>query len=434
MQAPWPQRGATVSILTTPTFENTDVLGEFKTGLAVSGTYELSVIKPGYEPGSATVDLTNGMITNVTIELTPLVPFAASGLVVDADSNEPIPNATVNISNVFFNFDLTTDASGSFAIPTMFEDSYDVHAGLWGYKTNVMEGQNFSAANSSITIPVEKGYEDNFSVDLGWNVNFNGPLGGAWERGVPIAVDPGTGFSITPPEDVPTDLGNHCYVTGNVADAFGGVLINGNTRLTSPVFDLTGYNVPMLHFNYWYLNISTNGQNPGPDELQVVLNNGVDEVVVAEYTYDMLGIPAWTSSTEIKIDSLIEPTNNMTFYIQANATGFNFATEAALDHWRVWDSEPTIISVHDPVDPNIRMSVFPNPSSLDFQLNYDLTENTSNQARLQLNNVLGQVVERLPLAETTGTVTFGADLPKGIYFAQIVEGDRNSRVIKLVKE
>ena len=164
-----------------------------------------------------------------------------------------------------------------------------------------------------------------------------------------------------------------------------------------------------------------------------MLDNGTEQVVIAEYEMDDIFDLSWQNSTNIKIDSLIEPTSTMTFTITASASN-NAVTEASFDYWRVWDAEPTPpIAVHDLVDPNIKIAIQPNPSIDDFQMTYDLDQ-WSGAANLVVSNVLGQTVENIPLRKSSDVLRFGTGLSQGIYFTRIEEGARSSRVIKLVKK
>jgi choice-of-anchor B domain-containing protein len=426
---------AEARVLTTPTFALTDASGLFKTGMATAGTYTIEVSKPGYETASTTAVLVNGEITTINVQLNPLPSFAFSGTVVEAGSNNPIAGAQVNIKNDFFNFNVTTDASGNFNLSTVFEDSYDIYAGKWGYKTSGLSDEAISENNNSLTIELETGYEDVFAVDLGWTISGNGGFFGAlWERGNPIGLVAGPGILLTPEDDV-DDLGPDCYVTGNSADVPGTFLLQGNTVLTSPAFDLTGYNEPMISYHYWYLNAADgNPPIPGTQPLVARLSNGTETSIIAQHTMEDLFSLSWHFSTELKIDSFLTPTDNMTFSFTATSPNQQFIAEAAMDYWRVWDANPSPpVGVQNPIDQSILMAVYPNPSSTDFQLNYDL-QRWNGQADLVIQNTLGQVVGTQVLNDAKGIVTFGKNLPRGIYFALIKEANRSSKVLKLVKE
>ncbi len=65
-----PINGATVSVVTTDNSDNSNLLGEYATGAASSGTYEVTVSAPGYDPISVTgIVLTEGQVTNWDFQL-----------------------------------------------------------------------------------------------------------------------------------------------------------------------------------------------------------------------------------------------------------------------------------------------------------------------------------------------------------------------------
>ncbi len=421
--------GASVEILTTNVFEQSALNGEYKTGYAVSGTYAVLVKKPGFEPATAQADLENGVITILDVQLTPLVPFSVSGLVIDEDTNDPVANAKVSIVNDDFTYDIETDANGNFNIFSFFEGDYEIFAGKWGYKTTGLNSQSIDANSNAMTLEIKEGYEDIFSLDLGWTVNFNANSG-MWERGEPIGVFlPGPDIYLTPPEDVSDDIGNHCYVTGNVADLFGGLLIGGNTDLTSPIFDLTNYEKPYLSYHAWYLNVFQNG-DPGTFDFLVKLSNGQESVYIDTLSYPVFSEVIWEFS-EIDIADHIMPTDSMTITFEASTpVDFSQVVEAGIDFFRVWDN--VLVSTNNLVDNNIKLLAYPNPSTHTFIVNYDL-DNYSDDSKIIIYNTLGQLVESKVLTEKSGKIQIGNSLEGGIYFAHITTGNSISKSLKLIK-
>jgi len=428
---------ANIDLETTLTFANTDATGNYKTGMATAGSYAITASRPGYVSQTLTVDLDNGATTILDFALEPLPSFAVSGTVVEAGSGTPIEGAIINIADDggFFNFDLVSDASGNFNIPTFFEGQYDLATGKWGYKTKFESNTNIDMSTGSLTIELEQGYEDIFSVDLGWTIEGQNWTGD-WERAVSIPQIVGTGASITPIEDLPSDPGNTCYVTQNGQDGFSNVLINGNTVLTSPVFDISTYNEPMMSFYQWYLSLdaSVSGYPPPSDDAFIVtLNNGTESVVISETLFDgNLYDINWMWSGDIDIASFIEPTNNMTVSFEASAAlGFSIITEAGVDYFQVWDNAPT--SVDDIAAAKIQIKAFPNPSADAFTLAYDLSE-VKGDATAIIMNVVGQTVQTMELDKTAKKVRCGNDLNPGIYLVRIESGELESRTIKVVKQ
>lgn len=425
-----PVNGASIEIVGTNVVDQSDISGAYATGYAISGTYDVNVSEPTYEPGTGTVELVNGEITVFDIALVPLVPFSVSGVVNDADTGDPVEGALVNISNENFNHDLVTDASGAFSVATFYEGTYEVFAGKWGYKTALASSTEFDDSNNSITMEIEEGYEDVFSLDLGWDVS-SAAQQGFWERGEPIGIQPGgLDFYITPPEDVLEDIGNHCYVTGNTADLFSGVLISGYTHLESPEFDLTGMAEPWVHYHAWYLNVDPNNGEPTNDEFMVFLNNGITEVMVDSLVFDTLDLIEWQPRA-INVAAHIEPTENMTIRFEAWTQPF-FATiaEAAVDYFHVTDGNPN--SIEQLYAEAGQLMAWPNPTADGFNIAYRLEDES--QGKLMIFNSLGQVIDEISLLGQHGNLFTGRDLARGAYVAKIVTPTGVSPGLKLIKQ
>ena len=421
--------GASVELLTTNVFELSQPNGEYKTGYAISGTYDVLVSKPGYESATAQAVLDNGIVTILDVELMPLVPFSVSGIVVDEATNDPVPNAKVSIINDDFNYDIETDANGNFDISTFFAGEYEVFAGKWGYKTTGISSQEINEVNNTLAIEIAEGYEDVFSLDLGWTINFNA-YSGIWERGQPIGVFlAGPDIYLTPPADVAEDVGNHCYVTGNTSDMNSGFLLGGNTDFSSPIFDISDYDEPYLSYYSWYLNVFQNA-TLGTFDMFVKLSNGMETVYIDTISFPEFAEITWEYS-EINILDFITPTDSMMITFEAfSPTDFSEVTEAGIDFFQVWDDAP--VSTNNLVDHSIKLTAFPNPSSQNFVIKYDL-ETKSGDSKILVYNTLGQLVESKELMDQNGQINIGDQLGKGIYFAHVTNGNSISQSLKLIK-
>lgn len=427
--------GAQVSLVGELAFDNSNPNGEYKTGIATAGSYDVEVRKPGYEPFLGSAKLTNGEITILNVQLNPLPSFAISGQVIDAGTGEPVAEAKVEISNQDFQHSLVTDASGNFTINTFFEGSYEVFAGKWGYKTAYISQQDFDENNASATIEIETGIEDIFSLDLGWTVEGNAPQG-LFERGTPIelTVQPAPGFDliVQPGEDAAEDVGNHCYVTGNSDNLQGGVLIGGFTRLTSPIFDATAMTTPILSYQTWFLNVNTNGQGPGNDAIIVRIDNGTESVEVDRVIDETLqGVPQAWRMNEVNMADTIEITTTMRVIFEILDTDFNDVSEGLVDYFQVYDA--TDVSAPTIQAEAFELTAFPNPSSHNFTIDYQIKD-WSNGTQLLVYNILGQVVETVDLENTTDQLSIGNAWSKGIYFIQIQQANKSSEPLKIIKQ
>ena len=427
--------GVEITVLSTPAIEFTSIQGTYKTGQAVAATYQVQAFKPGYEVAVKDAVLVNGEITIVDFELQSLPSFSFTGKIVDAANNQPIANAAVRIENPQFDFDITADNSGEFAINTFFEGTYDIFAGKWGYQTKLLNSQELNPTNSTITIALNRGIEDIFSLDLGWDIDDNLPFtDGGFERGEPVLVSvngiPGlNNFTVQPGEDVPEDIGNHCFITGNNADLQGGVVIGGNTAIESPGFDISTYNEPRISYYTWYFNINTNNFMPGNDPMFVVLSNGAQNVFIDTIEYNTLDSVYWMYK-EINVNDFMTPSSNMTVRFIASSPDFSDAVEAGIDYFRVWDAMP--VPTHD-LAPITKLDIYPNPSAHSFTLNYEL-DNSSVDAQLVIFNVLGRQVASQAIEVVAGQLNFGADLPTGIYLVQIQQDGKVSKTLRVLKQ
>ena len=425
---------ATVAFGTEPTFENTDLVGTFKTGIATAGTYELIVSKPAYESATVSVDLENGEITTINVELTPLIPFDVTGMVVDAESGNPIPDAPVSISNQDFDFSTITDANGNWSL-TIFEGDYNFFAGKWSYKTAGMIDQTFTPDNTDLgTTELEKGYEDIFSLDLGWEVIADG-FQGNFERTVTQGyVVPGLGFPIQPELDVIGDMGTSCYVTGASTSLFESVYVGGGqTAIISPEFDMSSMNEPTVSFYTWHYSIfpPQGGGYPtnGDDILVTKLTNGIDTVVVNEdQTFNWFSAPSF-SKTTVGVEDIIDPTATMKLIVEIEINEMGDLTESAVDFFEAYDNDPVGLNEH--YLENVHFHISPNPTSGEFVIDYDL-DNIEKTANLIIFDVFGKVVFTENLTNHFGKIIVKEDLAKGVYFVQIQSGSDVTKGAKLI--
>lgn len=301
--------------------------GVYKTGLATAGSYDATFYKLGYVPLTIPVEVENDGITIKDVALGKL--NAIVGHVVEAGTDTPIPNANVIVFAGDETLDVYTDGNGEFEIPGLVDGTYLVHVGAWGFQqmsSEVTLSQGYNA-----TFILEAGYEDDFAVDQGWEVAGN-PGSGDWELGEPI----GTAFQgqqSNPDFDLPDDLGDQCYVTGNGGGGAGTDDVdNGETILTSPAMDLTSIDFPVIEFYYWWLN--DGGQGAPNDALTISLSNDAGTVEVASIT----ATTQWQKFT-INVPDFLTPDTNVRLILStSDLEGSGHLVEAALDGFSVLDA------------------------------------------------------------------------------------------------
>ena len=188
-----------------------------------------------------------------------------------------ISNSEVLIYNNDFSFNTITDNNGNFNIPTMYEGSYDIIVGKWGYITQCFT--QYIDQTTLISVILDEGYYDVFTFDFGWSVSgcigFSDP--GRWERGHPEGTSY-QGLDFNPDDDVNADCFNNAYVTGLDAGSSQGSndVDDSNTILTSPIFDLTSNQPHYLSYYSWFSNGGGGwgGSSNPNDSLKISVTNG----------------------------------------------------------------------------------------------------------------------------------------------------------------
>ena len=431
--------GASIEILTTNVLESSDGTGLYKTGFATAGTYDVQVTKPGFEPfiGSAVLD--NDVVTILDAALIPLPSFAMSGSVVDLADGTPIPNAKVSLTNDDFTFNIETDANGNFEISTFYEGDYNAFAGKWGYSTEEVLSSTIDETNPSLTIELSQGYQDPFALDLGWDVGPTTAFVGEFERAKPFGIFiPFLGYFINAENDIQDDIGDQCYVTDNGPDPNQDILFGGSTNLTSPSFDISTYNEPMISYNTFLYSINFSNQNEitaGNGNIEITMDNSFETVTFETLTYEDVEIaPEWVYSEYALLPLLnnttnLDSLNNLTVNFQATSPGNQELVEAAIDDFVVWDANPT--SAEELLETR-QFEANPNPTTSNFNVQYEL-ENFDSNTRLLVYNALGQLVQTIELNDQIGNISFGEDLKAGVYFANMIQGETPSRTIRLIK-
>lgn len=275
---------AQVHILGTDAEEATGISGAYGLGTLQPGTYSVSVSAAGYYPATIEgVMLEAGELTVLDVQLVPLPTYAVSGVVRTVGSMAPVPGAQLWLVNGTFSFQATSGADGSFTFPAVYDGSYTTDIGAWGWhgacpEDLVMDG----AAIEGWNIELERGYADDFALDLGWQVTGTA-VRGAWERGRPEATN-FQNVPAAPGADMPDDCRDKAYITGRSAggNANANDVDEGFTRLTSPVFDATGLTDAHVRYHYWFFNAG--GSSAPDDALVISLTDGADTVAIQTVT------------------------------------------------------------------------------------------------------------------------------------------------------
>lgn len=408
-----------------PNLGTTDAFGKFETGQALSGTFNVTFSKLAYRDKTIEVELENGVLVNLEVELAPIGAFTLTGQAIRDTDGQPVPGARVRAVGDILTYETTADAGGNFSFQGVVEDTYTIYAGAWGYRYAQIDDVVLSG-NTSVTIELEAGYQDDFFFDYGWDTDDVGATGGFWELGTPIPTF-NQGSQVSPGGDYPNDLGEECYTTGIGGGQPGNYDVDeGRVILTSPPMDLSAYENPILTGRYWFYNGGPFG--PPNDYFSIRASNGTDEVELYNTT---VSLSLWRPINEIKLIEFISLTDNvrLIFETKDDAANGNWV-EAAVDNILVEDGEP-ITGVDSPFREG-SVKVFPNPFGQTATLSYELKESFGN-AVLHVFNAFGQEVQQIELREQQGQVQLGQGLSNGVYWIKLQADGRIVETVKAVK-
>ena len=422
-----PLGNVTVTILGSSATKQTKITGEYKTGLATAGSYDVQFSKAGYItktiPG---VTLQNGILTNLNVALSSTVPSVTlSGTVTENGTNLPISGATVYLNSPQFSHTVTTGINGQFTVAGFFPGSYDITVGHWGNRTICTNSQNINGS-SALNFALDKGYYDDFTLDFGWPVS--GPSSNSWERAIPTATVSQGQFA-NPGSDVNSDCSNFAMVTDNGGGgAWDNDVDQGSTILTSPEFDATQYSDPFVKYYYWFFNGGiTNGQPD--DSIKIFLTNGSTTVLVE--SHGPSGSSSQWNLSGFRIADFMPPAPTMQLIVEVGDPGpiFNIV-EGGLDKFEVVNVTGADESLSGSV---MELQAFPNPFRNNFRLN--IRKMQESEGILEAIDVTGKVIDRINVTKAGITeVDMGENWPQGVYFVRLVYGNSISRPVKIVKQ
>lgn len=410
-----------ISISGTLANDESDIFGHYETGIATAGTYTVTAVASGYAAASATVTLSNGVLTIQDFQLSPLTPFTINGTVID-EQGTPIENAEITLQSLTSTYDFTSDANGNFST-SIFNGNYDILTGKWGFHTKLVQDTTLDLSNANFTIELTTGYRDEFALDLGWLSAGNAQTG-SWERGEPLGTSNTTYGQVAPEDDIANDIGTQCYVTGNTGSSVADDDVdNGQVRLLSPLFDVTTYNDPRLAVQTWFVNVG--GSGTPNDALTLKIFNGDSTVTIETIT---LSDPNWTAR-DYRLKDYIVPSNTMRFIIETeDLQGSGHVVEAGVDGFEIYEGQPDNTNSIDKLTVNIK--VYPNPFTENITIDYELE---SGNAILEIFNVVGQQMETKVLDDKKGLVQIGNNLNPGVYFVRIVQDGQVSTTQRIIK-
>jgi len=402
--------------------DGTNLLGDYKAGLGEPGDVMVTFSKIGFRSQTLPATLERGEVTILDVALVPSESYNITGTVRSFVGNNPIENAKVLFQNEQAEIEVATDADGVFVINSLIEGEYDVFAGAWLYENIEFNSGLSLNQNENLDILLDEALMDDFIVDLGWTVEDQAQTG-AWVRVVPTGTTTGSEFS-NPNVDVPGDVGNKAYVTGNSDGGVGDADIDGGiVRLNSPVMDLTTFISPSISYNLWFVN--TGGQGAPNDSVVVQIMNGIDTVDI-ELLLSGESNGVWRATNTFLPEDFVEITNTMQFSVVAGDNDPGHLVEAGLDQFLVLETAPN--STRDLISEQVFQSN-PNPFSGSTTLIFDQV--TSGQ--IVVRNVIGQLVETIDL-ESVSTLELGSQYEAGVYLISLSANGEQFQAVKVIKQ
>jgi choice-of-anchor B domain-containing protein len=386
--------------------------GEYKTGHAFYGDFEVIATHPDFPSTSAVLTFNPGEVTewNVVMEKPRLVKVDVT---FENTQGDPIPGiielrapASVNSLNI----DETGENSKE-----ILNNTYDIIATSWGYLSTVIPDVNINK-DTTIQITLEKGYEETFETNNEWEVvSSSANMSGKWERAVPRGTYYINNVIANPETDDETDFGGYAFVTQNgLPGAACADVDNGTTTLISPNIDLTGFVNPKLSLSYWFF--INGGVAPFNDTLRIYITNGETEVEILK---EGSATTEWQKIENIEISSLIVPTDDMRIIVEVSDLDPNgHIVEAGFDNLVISDGTSSV----DQITTAGKLHIIPNPSS---DMIY-ISGPDQELSEIFIYNMTGQRVGFKTLSQNMLDIS---GLSNGMYF--IKSGNLNGKFLKV---
>lgn len=424
-------QGATIKILSDQeNATSSGIDGLYATGQAQAGSFQVLVEKLGYIGQTLSVQLINGELTELNVALQKAATYNLVGKVISESGNLPVKNAKVQLFAEAIQYNTVTDDNGNFDLTAVLSGNYNIYAGAWGYLHKKIELVPVNA-NGALTIILKPGYQDDFFADFGWTTDQEASTtGGLWTWVKPV----GTVFfeeQANPAEDLATDVGDRCYLTGNRGgDASVDDVDNGKVELKSPAMDLSDYKNPLLSFYAWFFN--GGGSGTPDDTLFVKLTNGVKEVVVLKISEPHAG---WQLFDNIPIKNFLPLEDNMRVIFETgDLSTSGHIVEAAVDGFIITDGTPTPVA--NVVDPSkVEIKIGPNPSQSHFLITIT-AKKVVNSGVIVVTDALGRILEQNNFSAAAGSsynFQLGENFAPGVYYVTTKFADESFQTSRVLK-
>lgn len=392
--------------------DESSIFGDYATGIESEGTFDVTYFKVLYYPKTLSIPFKNGVTVEQDVILEQIPEFSVKVAVFDAETLLPIEGAKILFEHTYTSQYGTTDAAGEAIIPLYYQDNYQLYAGKWGYITTCYADTMVVDGIAVIEIYINKGIYDDFTFDFGWTTAATAARG-FWVRDIPVGAYSGDGAAENPPFDSGFDCGKYAFMTGNGSIVSNTTEVNdGEVYLFSPVFDLTGFEMPYLNYATWFFCL--HGAEPD-DTMRVYLTNGTGAIVEVEKFYNG-GLPMsqWNASS-IEVKALITPTANMQLIIElSDYLETENVTEGGFDFFSITDYSIAATEKNQATK-NSNILIYPNPFNNTIQIK-GVTE-----GMVEIYDVSGRFVHAFEIQPTIQLEL----LERGTYFFSVNDRDGN---------
>ncbi len=393
--------------------------GIYGTGCADPGTYIATFSKSGFISQTHSVTLAAGQVTILDVAMQPELTIVGKAVV--KGTNTPVEGAKVVFQNANGVYEAIADANGDFTVSGISAGAYDVFGGKWGFRH-----ASFSTTLPATNLVVEfsAGYQDDFFADLGWTTSATATTG-AFVREEPIGTSNG-GSLANPENDLPNDLGDLCYISGNSSgSASSNDIDGGEIQLFSPLMNLTTLQNPAVSFHFWFFNAG--GQGTPNDKIEAWISNGITEALLFTSNLSQNG---WQFSDSIAVKSLLAPTDIMSVRFRSGDDAPGHLVEAGIDGF--WVGEKETVGTGDVFSEKTILSIAPNPFMDEAKINLSLPENAK-LITLRVFDLTGRAIEQREVSPAEKAVFVGKNWEKGVYFIQTEIDGALGVQVKLVR-
>lgn len=401
--------------------KSSDVMGDYKTGIANPGVFPVLFSHPNYDSVTAEATLVSGEITILDVEMGNSL---VTGTVVDKVTGDVIQNARVVLLDNSNNstVETVTGTDGIWQLGVRDGVSYGLQVAKWGYKGDT---QNVIAINNAeYSTELVTGYQDDFFADLGWTVSGDA-TSGFWEIGEPSRLEY-QGVLTQSDVDIEGDIGSKYYVTGASGSSIGeNDIDDGAVILTSPTMSFSSeVNRIDISYHLWFANVA--GSGDVNDDLTVELTNGTSSIELPTKTESS---GEWSDLYAVTVSSDdIAFNDQMQIIVTATDQDPGHVLEAGIDAFNAFGYMST--GTGELEVESLGLAVFPNPTSDYIYLNSgkllegdNIMVVTDNTGKVSMTKYVASTTERFNIQS----------LPSGIYNIQVVGTDKQSETIRIVK-